>query len=136
MMNDDCIFCKLANGVIPVEGLYEDDVVKVILDASPAALGHALILPKSHAENVYRLDDEVVAHVAKVAKKIAWALKLAVGADGINVLQNNEEAAGQTVMHYHVHVIPRYNGDSVNVSWTPKDDNHAEEILAKVKKCL
>jgi len=135
-MKDDCIFCKLANGVIPVASPYEDDMVKVIFDAAPASLGHALILTKEHYDNVYELDDEVAAHITVVAKKVALAMKMALKVDGINILQNNGEAAGQTVMHYHTHIIPRYNGDNINIGWQPGETPDADALATEVKKYL
>ena len=137
-MNDNCIFCKLANGVIPVNALYEDDKVKVILDASPATKGHALILPKNHADNLFELSDEDAAHITVVAKKVGKAIMEAFSPDGMNVVQNNGEAAGQTVLHYHTHLIPRYSGDEVNVAWVPgkNSDEDAAMILKAVKEKL
>jgi histidine triad (HIT) family protein len=119
MKKQDCIFCKLANGDIPTNALYEDDVVKVIFDANPATAGHVLIIPKNHADDIYTLDDATAAHVFQVAVKVANALKEATNCDGLNIVQNNGEVAGQTVFHFHMHIIPRYKGDSVNVSWKP-----------------
>ena len=119
MKKDDCIFCKLANGVIPTNSLYEDDVVKVIFDAGPASSGHVLILPKEHFDNVYALDDDTAAHVFQVAVKVAKALKEGLNLEGLNIVQNNGEIAGQTVFHFHMHIIPRYKGDTVNVGWKP-----------------
>lgn len=117
MIKNDCIFCKIANGEIPSYSLYEDDSFKVILDIEPSSKGHALILPKNHAANLFELDDADASQAALVAKKTACALKASLGCDGLNVLQNNGEAAGQTIHHYHIHLIPRYNNDSVNISW-------------------
>ena len=119
MKKDDCIFCKLANGVIPTNSLYEDDVVKVIFDAGPASSGHVLILPKEHFDNVYALDDDTAAHVFQVAVKVAKALKEGLNLEGLNIVQNNGEIAGQTVFHFHMHIIPRYKGDTVNLGWKP-----------------
>ena len=119
MKKDDCIFCKLANGEIPTNALYEDDIVKFIFDASPAAKGHVLILPKEHFDNIYELDDDTAAHVFKVAAKISKAYKKALDFDGLNIVQNNGEVAGQTVFHFHMHIIPRIKGDTVNVGWVP-----------------
>ena len=96
MVKDDCIFCKLANGDIPVNALYEDDVLKVIFDAGPATRGHVLIIPKNHFDNIYDLDDDTAAHVAQTAVKIAKAMNKALGYEGLNVVQNNGLAAGQT----------------------------------------
>lgn len=134
MKKDDCIFCKLANGVIPTNSLYEDDVVKVIFDAGPASSGHALILPKEHFDNVYALDDDTAAHVFQVAVKVAKALKEGLNLEGLNIVQNNGEIAGQTVFHFHMHIIPRYKGDTVNVGWKPGEVT--DEEIEKIKSLV
>lgn len=132
MVQDDCIFCKLANGVFPTNKLFEDDDFTVILDASPANKGHALILPKQHYANLFEIDDEVSSKVLPLAKKIATALKEELGCDGINVVQNNGPSAGQTVFHFHVHVIPRYDADDFQIGWPQSEPDAAEqEELAK-----
>lgn len=134
MKKDDCIFCKLANGDIPTNTLYEDDCVRVIFDAEPAAEGHVLILPKEHFDNIYELDDDTAGHVFKVAKKIATAMNKTLDMDGLNVVQNNGEAAGQTVFHFHMHIIPRYENDTVNIGWKPGSitDERIKEIKNKI----
>ena len=134
MKKDDCIFCKLANGVIPTNSLYEDDVVKVIFDAGPASSGHVLILPKEHFDNVYALDDDTAAHVFQVAVKVAKALKEGLNLEGLNIVQNNGEIAGQTVFHFHMHIIPRYKGDTVNVGWKPGEVT--DEEIDKIKSLV
>ena len=134
MKKDDCIFCKLANGVIPTNSLYEDDVVKVIFDAGPASLGHVLILPKEHFDSVYALDDDTAAHVFQVAVKVAKALKEGLNLEGLNIVQNNGEIAGQTVFHFHMHIIPRYKGDTVNVGWKPGEVT--DEEIEKIKSLV
>ncbi|MCC8151494.1 MAG: HIT family protein [Lachnospiraceae bacterium] len=111
MKDDNCIFCKLANGDIPTNVIYEDDMFSVILDASPATRGHALILPKHHAANVYELPDEYASKVFVLAKKLAAKMTKILKCDGFNIVQNNGEVAGQTVFHFHMHLIPRYAGD-------------------------
>lgn len=130
-MADHCIFCKIANGEIPSATLYEDEDFRVILDLNPAALGHALILPKAHAANLFELPDETAAKALVLAKKISGKLKDGLNADGLNVIQNNGETAGQTVFHFHMHLIPRYEGDTVNVKWKPGTltDADKEKIL-------
>lgn len=133
MKKDDCIFCKLANGDIPTNSIYEDEVVKVIFDASPAAPGHILILPKNHYDDIYSMDDETAAHVFKVAVKLSKAYRKALDFDGLNIVQNNGEAAGQTVFHLHIHVIPRFNDDKVNFSYESLSPA-AEDIAAMAKK--
>ena len=126
-IKEDCIFCKLANGVIPTNSIYEDDKFKVILDMGPATKGHALILPKDHADNLFGLDDETAAAAMVLAKKLASKMMDKLSADGLNVVQNNGEVAGQTVMHYHLHLIPRYKEDGQHISWKPQEAS-AEEL--------
>lgn len=104
MKKDDCIFCKIANGEIPSRTIHEDQRFRVILDLSPATRGHALILPKEHAENLYNLPEDTAAAVLVLAKKLAVTMKERLGCDGLNLVQNNGEAAGQTVSHFHLHI--------------------------------
>lgn len=136
MRDDNCIFCKLANGDIPTNTIYEDADFRVILDASPAAKGHALILPKQHYANMFEMDDEVLAKAAKLAKKVITHEKEVLGCDGYNVLQNNGKAAGQTVFHFHMHLIPRYKNDKSGFGWKPGKltDEDRDEILEKLKE--
>ena len=117
MKNDNCIFCKLAAGDIPTNSLYEDDKFRVILDLAPATKGHALILPKDHFANLYEIPDETAGEVMRLAKKMAVVMTEKLGCDGFNLLQNNGEAAGQTVFHFHMHLIPRYAGDGKILEW-------------------
>ena len=132
MRDDNCIFCKLANGVFPTNKLYEDDDFTVILDASPANKGHALIIPKQHYANLFEIDDEVSSKVLPLAKRIAAAVKEETNSDGINIVQNNGTAAGQTVFHFHVHVIPRYDSDDFNIGWPQGEpDNNEQTALAE-----
>lgn len=119
MRDDNCIFCKLANGIIPTNSIYEDDNFNVILDMSPATKGHALILPKDHYKNLYELPEDTAAEVMKLAKKMAVKMTERLGADGFNLVQNNNECAGQTVFHFHYHLIPRYIGDNQKIQWNP-----------------
>ena len=112
----DCIFCKLANGEIPTATLYEDDEFRVILDQGPATKGHALILPKQHFANIYEIPDETAAKAMILGKKMATAMTKALHSDGFNLVQNNGEAAGQTVFHFHMHLIPRYEGDNAGIA--------------------
>lgn len=130
-MVENCIFCKIANGEIPSATLYEDEDFRVILDLGPASKGHALILPKHHAANLFEMPDELAAKVLPLAKTIGARLQEGLGADGINVVQNNGEAAGQTVFHFHMHLIPRYQNDTVNVTWKPGTltEEDKQEIL-------
>ena len=127
MRDENCIFCKLANGDIPTATLYEDDDFRVILDAGPAAKGHALIIPKEHYANLYELSDELAAKVLVLAKKMITKLTDILGCDGYNIVQNNGEAAGQTVFHFHMHLIPRYRDDGQKIGWKPQEVS-AEEL--------
>lgn len=126
MIKDDCIFCKIANGEIPSKTLYEDEAFRVILDLGPATKGHALILPKDHAANLYELSDETASKVMVLAKKMATKMTEKLGCDGFNLVQNNGEAAGQTVMHFHLHLIPRYKNDGQNILWVPTEPTQDE----------
>lgn len=134
MKDENCIFCKLANGDIPTATLYEDDDFRVILDAGPASKGHALILPKEHYKNLYELDDEIAAKALVLAKKMITKLTDVLGCDGYNIVQNNGEVAGQTVFHFHIHLIPRYEGDEVGLGWKMGEltDEVRGEILSKL----
>lgn len=129
-----CVFCKIVSGDIPSSVLYEDKDFKVIMDISPASRGHAIILSKKHFENLYELEDDVAENVLIVARKVAMAMKEELGCDGINFLQNNGEAAGQSVFHIHFHLIPRYKNDNVQITWTPGkyEDGEAMELADKV----
>ena len=134
MRDQNCIFCKIAAGEIPSATLYEDDDFRVILDIEPASKGHALILPKEHYANLYELDDELAAKVLVLAKKMITKLTDIVGCDGYNVVQNNGKAAGQTVFHFHMHLIPRYENDDVKIGWKPGKltDEVKQDILSKI----
>ena len=135
-MDNNCIFCKIANGEIPSTTVYEDDMFRVILDLSPATKGHALILPKQHMANIYEMDEPTAQKVFVLASHIATAMKKALNCDGINIVQNNGEAAGQTVFHFHMHLIPRYQGDGVKLGWKQGTltDEVKEEILTKIRE--
>jgi len=134
MKNCNCIFCKIANGEIPSTTLYEDEDFRVILDLGPATRGHALLLPKNHFANLFELDDETAQKAILVAKKMAGKMKAALGADGFNLVQNNGEAAGQTVFHFHMHLIPRYENDNAGILWEPGETT--PEDMAEVKRLV
>lgn len=134
MKKEDCIFCKIASGEIPSKTIYEDELFRVILDLNPATRGHALILPKDHASNLYDLPEETAAAVLVLAKKLAAAMVGKLGCDGLNLVQNNGEAAGQTVSHFHLHMIPRYVNDGQTLGWTP--GKVTQEELEEVRKTL
>lgn len=130
-IDGECIFCKLANGEIPTNAIYEDEDFKVIMDASPASRGHCIILPKTHAQNLFELPDEYCSRLMPLAKRCCRVLKKVLSCDGINVLQNNGKAAGQTVFHLHVHLIPRYTGDDVQIKWTGHSEEADTAVLAE-----
>lgn len=134
MKKDDCIFCKIANSEIPSKAIYEDDLFKVILDLGPATKGHALILPKNHYADLYELPDEEAQKVMVVARKLAKQLKDKLNCDGLNLVQNNGEAAGQTVQHFHMHLIPRYKNDGQTLGWKPLKPS--EEELEETRRII
>ncbi len=132
MKKDDCIFCKIAAGEILSKTLYEDEKFRVILDLGPATKGHSLILPKDHAANLYELQEETAADAMKLAKKMALLIREKLHCDGLNLIQNNGETAGQTVQHFHLHLIPRYKGDGQRINWVPSEPT--QEELEAVRK--
>lgn len=136
MKEKDCIFCKIADGEIPSATLYEDEDFRVILDQGPASKGHALILTKNHFANLYELPDEIASKALVLAKKMAEKLTETVKCDGFNIVQNNGSCAGQTVFHFHIHLIPRYKNDQVGVNWKPGTLSQEDktEILSGFEK--
>lgn len=136
MKDDNCIFCKIANGEIPSRTLYEDEDFRVIMDMAPATKGHSLIMPKNHYKNIYEIADDTAAKVIPLAKKMAALMTEKLGADGFNIVQNNNEVAGQTVFHFHVHLIPRYNDDNQSLVMKPQEmtDAQLDEIRDTIVK--
>lgn len=138
MRDADCIFCKIAAGEIPSKTIYEDEQFRVIMDISPATKGHALILPKEHYPNLYEIPEEVAADAMKLAKKLAKKMTDALQCDGFNLVQNNGEVAGQTVFHFHMHLIPRYknDGNEDRICWNHLElsEEELEEIHQKLIK--
>ena len=138
MKDSNCIFCKIAGGEIPSKTIYEDDEFRVILDISPATKGHALILPKEHYANIYEMPEDVAGRVMVLAKKMAGHMTEVLKCDGFNIMQNNGEAAGQTVFHFHMHLIPRYaqDGNEEKLCWNHLElsDQELEEIYQKLKQ--
>lgn len=134
MKDQNCIFCKIASGDIPSATIYEDDTFRVILDLGPASNGHALLLPKEHYKNLYELSDEVAAKAMVIAKKVIMKMTEVLSCDGYNIVQNNGESAGQTVFHFHMHLIPRYKNDEIGLGWHMGElsELDKEEILSKV----
>lgn len=132
---ENCIFCKIVDGKIPSFTVYEDDNYKAMMDINPANLGHILVIPKNHHENIFDIEENTLCALFRVVKKVSCVLKSVLNCDGINIVQNNKEAAGQTVNHFHVHVIPRYKGDGLNLSWRAKayDSEEINTIYEKIK---
>lgn len=133
-MDSNCIFCKIAKGEIPSKSIYEDDEFRVILDLGPATKGHALILPKTHAADLFELPEKTAANAMVLAKKLGKQMKENLQADGLNLVQNNGEAAGQTVKHFHLHLIPRYKDDGQNILWNPGEAS--QEELEEIKNII
>lgn len=134
MKKDDCIFCKLANGEIPTRSIYEDEDFKVILDAAPATRGHALILPKEHADDLYQLPEETAGKAFILARRLAGLMTEKLNCQGFNIVQNNGETAGQTVFHFHMHLIPRYEDDGQGAFWEPRQ--YTDETLDEIRSQL
>ncbi len=132
MRDDNCIFCKIANGEIPSKTLYEDEEFRAILDLGPATKGHALLLPKEHYADLFELPEETAAKAIVTAKKIAAQMKDKLQCDGFNLVQNNGETAGQTVFHFHMHMIPRYKNDNQTIGWKPGEPS--QEELEAIRK--
>ena len=133
-MQDNCIFCKIIAGEIPSATLYEDADFKAIMDISPAAKGHTIILSKRHITNLFELDDDIAMKALPIARKLAKAIQSELHCDGMNLLQNNGESAGQTIFHFHMHLIPRYHGDQVKMTWLhgEYEDGEAAALAAAI----
>lgn len=135
---EDCIFCKIAAGAIPSATLYEDEEFRAILDLGPARRGHTLLIPKKHYADLFEMPDELVCRAVLTAKEVAAALKKGLDCDGVQVVQNNGEAAGQTVFHYHMHLIPAWNSEGPGAVWIPGSlsDEDRDDIAAAVKEAF
>lgn len=137
----ECIFCKIINNDIPSCKVYEDDKVLAFIDISQVTKGHALIIPKVHTENIFTLDEETASHLFSIVPKIANALKETFQCEGMNIVNNNGEIAGQTVFHYHVHFIPRYGkNDGFAPTWKNNGKDYTiaqlQEMASTVKAKL
>ena len=131
MRDESCIFCKIIAGEIPSSKIYEDEEFQVMLDVSPATKGHALILPKKHYANLYDLPEEYAGDAMKLAKKMVTKITDKLGCEGFNLVQNNGDLAGQTVFHFHLHMIPRYQADRQTIGWKPQEVS--QEELEEIK---
>ena len=130
---DNCIFCKIIAGEIPSAVIFEDEEFKAILDRFPGNIGHVLVLPKKHYSNIFDIDEDVAGRLFRLATKIAKNMKEVLGFEAMNVVQNNGSLAGQTVHHFHLHLIPRYENDKVMIKWEQLDltDEQIAEIQNK-----
>jgi len=135
----ECVFCKIVNKEIPATVVYEDNDVLAFMDIGPIIKGHALVVSKKHYDPVTETPDDILAKLHVVAKRIVQAQMNALGADGVNIMQNNGAAAGQEVPHIHVHVIPRFEGDGHHWNWNPKKYDDFDEmngLATKIKNHL
>lgn len=132
-MKNNCIFCAIAAGEIPSFKVYEDDLVLAYLDINPFSKGHTLVIPKEHSTGLLDTSDETLAAIIARVKKVAAHLKTALPCDGFNILQNNGEAAGQTVMHLHFHIIPRYAGEPLTFESHKGDMDELKALADKIK---
>jgi len=135
---DDCIFCKMVAGEIPVARVYEDEIVLAFLDIGPISEGHTLVIPKQHFEKLHDCPPELLGEVASRLGKIAWAVAAAMKSDGYNLLSNNGRAAGQLIEHLHFHIIPRNAGDGVFDRWPAHKypDGKIEVLAEGIRKNL
>lgn len=132
-MRNDCIFCAIADGEIPSFKVYEDELVVAYLDINPFSKGHTLVIPKAHFTGIADTPDEILAAVIARVKKVAVQLKSALKCDGFNILQNNGAAAGQTVMHVHFHIVPRYGAEPVAFENHPGDMNELQALAERIR---
>jgi histidine triad (HIT) family protein len=127
---DDCIFCKIVAGEIPAQRVDEDEHTIAFMDVNPWTRGHALVIPREHSRNLYEVSDEDLARTAHAAKRLALKMRDRFDCDGVNLINSCEPAAWQTIFHLHVHVIPRYDGDPLQLPTRPREADPNE--LAKV----
>src|SRR5215472_17686628 len=134
----DCIFCKIVAGKIPCHKLYEDSETLAFMDINPVHDGHCLVIPKAHHPNVFDTPPDMFAAVARSTVKVAKAVKQTVALDGLNLLQANGPGAAQSVMHFHLHILPRRRDDELKMNWTPKpgDSAHIAKIAERIRAVL
>jgi histidine triad (HIT) family protein len=133
-----CIFCKIATGMIPSTKLYEDAETLAFMDINPANDGHCLVIPKAHFPTLFALSPEAFAAAGRTVIKVANAVQAALAPDGINLLQANGPGAGQSVLHFHFHLLARRHNDGLSINWTPKpgDRGRIAEIAEKIRQQL
>lgn len=130
----DCIFCRIAAGELPAHRIYEDERVLAFLDIQPGTPGHTLVIPRAHASDFFELADDDRDAVFAAARRVAEALRLETGAEGLNLHQSNGSAAGQVIFHFHLHLLPRWRDDALRSPWTPGSSE--SEALARLAKGL
>jgi histidine triad (HIT) family protein len=135
MAHEDCIFCKVLGGDLPSERIYEDEHTVAVMDINPWTRGHAVVIPRKHAENLFEIEDDELEHVAVAAKRVATAMRDRLDCDGVNLLQSNGAAAWQTIFHLHFHVIPRYEDDPLELPTRPKQASPEElaEVASEIR---
>ncbi len=135
MPEDTCIFCKIAASELPAERIEEDEHTIAFMDINPWTRGHALVIPRRHSRDLYEIDDADLARTAEAAKRLAVSMRDKLGADGVNLLNSCEPAAWQTVFHFHVHVIPRFEGDPLRLPGSPRSPGEGElaEVAARLR---
>jgi histidine triad (HIT) family protein len=134
---DDCIFCRIVRGEAACHRIYEDEDVLVFLDIFPVSAGHVLVIPKVHAQDLFDLTEKAAEAIARVTRRIAYAIEKAMRPDGLMIMQLNRAAAGQTVFHYHTHLIPRTEGDSLALhTRVPGDPDALAEMAARLVKLV
>jgi histidine triad (HIT) family protein len=134
-IDQNCVFCKIVHGDIPAFKLYEDENVLAFLDISQVTKGHTLVIPKNHHTDLFDLPEETAKQIYSVVPKLAKAIKQTYEAEGLNLVNNNGEAAGQTVYHYHVHLIPRYGqGDGFGAVWKDHSAEYKPEDLKQIAR--
>lgn len=135
-MKNNCVFCAIAAGEIPSFKVYEDERVFAFLDINPFSKGHVLVIPKEHSANLIETSEETLGVLLSAVKKVAIGVKNALGCEGFNILQNNGEAAGQTVMHIHFHIVPRYSVGPITFENGKCDMSELELLAVKIRSCL
>ncbi|MET3194006.1 HIT family protein [Bacillus sp. OAE603] len=135
--DSNCIFCKIAEGSIPSSKVYEDDNIMAFLDLSQVTKGHTLVIPKEHVDNIFSMSEETAATYFSKVPLIANAIKNAFDVDGVNILNNSGEVSGQTVFHYHMHILPRYGkNDGFDVKWQTNSEKYTNELLQEIAKSI
>lgn len=135
--DSNCIFCKIVDGIIPSSKVYEDNDVLAFLDLSQVTKGHTLVIPKNHVENVFSMSEETASMYFRKIPQIANAIKKTFNVEGVNILNNSGEVSGQTVFHYHMHILPRYGKeDGFDVKWQNNMANYTNEVLNEIAKSI